>query len=70
MTANNVPRKVKILPSNSKRHIGFRQQCYSVLLMTTKNGTWLGEGLHSDGCINTDIGIRNRGCSSRRDQHE
>jgi hypothetical protein len=55
-TTSNVARKVKILPSNSERHIGFRQQCCSVLLMTTKNGPWLGEGLHSDGCIITDIG--------------
>jgi hypothetical protein len=26
MTAGNVARKVKILPSNSKRHIGFKKQ--------------------------------------------
>ncbi|KAH9209565.1 hypothetical protein DL95DRAFT_413755 [Leptodontidium sp. 2 PMI_412] len=42
MTTSNVTRKVKILPSNSKRHIGFRQHCCSVLFMITKSGTWLG----------------------------
>ena len=43
MSDSNVPRRVRLLPPTAKGRLALRRQCCSVILTTTKSGSWIGK---------------------------